>query len=131
MTNEAATNYDVPPVIVHMVKDDTKVQERPKETRTSHRTITLTAANPYQQIAGVDPARLRIQLNVIDNNPVVVSGDIGQASDLNNTAATITAPNGRMITSAMGETNIPGQDEMWLSAGVFPTKVGMTIVRQI
>jgi len=131
MTNEAATNYDVPPVIVHMVKDDTKVQERPKEIRTSHRTITLTAANPYVQIAGPDPARVRIQLNVIDANPVVVSGDIGQASDLSNTAATITAPNGRMITSSMGETNIPGQDEMWLSAGVFPTKVGMTIVREI
>lgn len=125
-------NYDDPvPVAVHLVKDDTKTEKRPKEIRTSHKTYTLTLANPYVQVVGVDPARKDIYLNVIDANPVVISGDIGQASDLSNTTTPITNPNGRLITSALGEIRICGQDEMWLSAGVYPTKVGVTIVREI
>lgn len=125
-------NYDdVIPVTVRIVGDDTKEEKRPREIRTAHRTFILTASNPYIQVAGIDPARKLISLNVVDANPVVVGGDITQASDLNNLAATITSPNGRLINSALGDINILGQDECWISAGTYPTKVGVTITREI
>ena len=124
-------NYDDVPITVRIVGDDTKQEKRPTEIRTAHRTFVLTLANPYQQIVGFDPARKLVSLNVIDNNPVVVSGDIAQASDGANTTATITNPNGRMVNAAMGDVAFLGQDELWISAGTYPTKVGITIVREI
>lgn len=123
------------PVTVHIVKDDTKTGEkRPEEFRTSHRTIVLTAANPYALIGGYDPARVWIKLNVFDNN-VVLCGDVSQANDLSNQTTGLNFPNGRLLGAGAGvasvEYEIHGQDEQWIVTGTYPTRVGITITRKI
>lgn len=126
MTNE------IPPLDVNIVSGTVNVGEkRPKECRASHRTAVLTATNPTYNIAGYDPARKCISINVMDN-PVVLSESTGQASDLANTTGTLASPNGRILPVSNGsEYYIETEDELWLSTNTFPTRVGFTIIREI
>lgn len=115
-------------IVASTVTEGTK---RPKENRASHRTAVLTAANPTFNIAGFDPARKCISLNVLDN-PVVLTNGTGQASDTSNTSGTLATPNGRILPVSNGsEYYLETQDELWLSAATFPTRVGFTIIREI
>lgn len=119
------------PMAVHVVKDDTKGEKRPKECRTSHKTIVLTAANPVQMVVGVDPVRIEVHLEP-QTNAVVMASSIGQASDLNNVAAVLAFPNGRILNPLVGEYTVPGgSNELWLATGTYPTLVGVTVVREI
>lgn len=122
----------IPPLDVHIVSGTVTVgDKRPKECRASHRTAVLNAANPTFNIAGYDPARKCISINVLDN-PVVLSESTGQASDLANTTGTLTSPNGRLLPVSNGsEYYIETQDELWLSTNTYPTRVGFTIIREI
>ena len=126
------SHSDIPPLEVHVVGGTVDVGEkRPKELRTSHRTIVLNAANPSANVAGYDPARKEIYLNVLDN-PVVVSDSTSMANDAANLTGTMTNPNGRILPVSNGsEYCIPGQDEMWLSTNTYPTRIGVTIIREI
>lgn len=126
MTNE------VEPIPVHVVSGTVDIgPKRPKERRASHRTIVLTAANPTYNIAGYDPARKCISINVSDN-PVVLSESIGQASDPANTTGTLANPNGRLLGVSNGsEYYLETEDELWLSAATYPTRVAFTIIRRI
>lgn len=123
-----------PPLEVHVVGGTVDVGEkRPKEYRASHRTYVLNAANPYLNIAGFDPARKCAYLNVLDNS-IVLTSNLGQASDLANTAIgnAYASPNGRLLAvSAGSEYLLETQDELWVSANAYPTRVGVTIVREI
>lgn len=125
---------DEKPITVHLVKDDTKGEKRPEEYRSAHRTIVLTAANPYQQIAGYDPGRVMVKINVMDN-PVVLCGDVSQASDLANQTSGLTNPNGRILGTGAGSASIEyeilAQDDQWIAAAAYPTRVGITITRKI
>lgn len=115
-------------IVASTVTEGTK---RPKENRASHRTAVLTAANPTFNIAGFDPARKCISINVLDN-PVVLTNGTGQASDTANTTGTLATPNGRLLPVSNGsEYYLETQDELWLSAATFPTRVGFTIIREI
>lgn len=115
-------------IVASTVTEGTK---RPKENRASHRTAVLTAANPTFNIAGFDPARKCISINVLDN-PVVLTNGTGQASDTSNTSGTLATPNGRILPVSNGsEYYLETQDELWLSAATFPTRVGFTIIREI
>lgn len=126
-------NYDdtgtIPPVNVRIIEDENKAKDRPKELRTSHRTFVLTAIQPYAQLAGYDPGRMRIDMNVMDN-PIVLSGSISSASDPSNTTGTLVTPNGRLMPVA-NDYHITGPDEQWISAAVYPTRVGITIIREL
>jgi hypothetical protein len=126
MTNE------IPPLDVNIVSGTVTVGEkRPRECRASHRTVVLTATNPTYNIAGYDPARKCITINVLDNS-VVLTESTGQASDLANTTGTLTSPNGRLLGVSNGsEYYIETQDELWLSTATYPTRVGFTIIREI
>jgi hypothetical protein len=126
------TIQDIPPIDVNIVSGTLDVgQKRPKEYRASHKTAVLNAANPTYQLAGFDPARCEIYLNVLDNSVVLTSSN-GQASDLANTTGTLTSPNGRLLGVSNGsEYCIKGQNEMWVSAATYPTRVGFTIIREI
>lgn len=120
-------------VKVHIIKDDTKqpvTEKRPEEYKTTHRTIVLTAANPYQMIAGYDPRRITIHITVADN-PVVLSGSTGQAGDQANTTGTLANPNGRYVPIENPEIEVPGQNELWVSSAAYPTRVACSIVRCI
>lgn len=125
---------DIPLLHVHIASSDVpqvQAEKRPKEKRVAHRTFVLTTANPTANIAGYDPARCEMYLNVLDN-PVVVSGSTSQANDPANTVGALATPNGRMLPVSNGsEYCIPGPDETWLSAATYPTRVGVTIVRDI
>lgn len=123
-------NYDdvVPPILVQIAPDPSK-EKRPKEIRTSHRTIVLSANVPYALVAGVDPARIAVLMNVMDN-PIVLSGSISEASDTANLTGTLINPNGRLMPVNV-DYKIPGQDDMYISAATYPTRVGVTIVREI
>ena len=122
----------MPPLEVHVVGGTVDVgTKRPKENRASHRTIVLTATNPTYNIAGFDPARKCISLNVLDNS-VVLTESTGQASDAANTTGTLTTPNGRLLGVSNGsEYYLETQDELWVSAATYPTRVGITIIREI
>lgn len=121
-----------PPLEVHVVGGTVDVGEkRPKENRASHRTVVLNAANPSYNIAGFDPARKCVYLNVLDN-PVVLTSNISQANDLANTTGTLTTPNGRLLAvSAGSEYLLETQDELWISTNTYPTRVGITIIREV
>ena len=122
----------IPPLDVHIVSGTVNVgDKRPKECRASHKTVVLNAANPTYNVAGYDPARKCVSINVLDN-PVVLSDSIGQASDLANTTGTMINPNGRLLAVSNGsEYYVETQDELWLSTNVYPTRVGFTIIREI
>lgn len=80
--------------LVHLVGIDPNVElppqreKRPEELRVSHRTYVLTAANPYMNIAGVDPARVEMHLDPLDN-PVVICASTSQANDAANSASSV------------------------------------------
>lgn len=122
----------IPPIDVHIVSGTVTVgDKRPKECRASHRTVVLNATNPTYNIAGYDPARKCISINVLDN-PVVLSESTSQAGDLANTTGTMLNPNGRLLGVSNGsEYYIETQDELWLSTNVYPTRVAFTIIREI
>lgn len=104
---------------------------RPKELRVTHKTIVLTSTNPVAQLAGVDPARVEMLVNVLDN-AVVLSSNISQATDSANTTGTLAFPNGRVFPANSGEYRIPGgSNEIWFSAAAYPTRVGTSIIREI
>jgi hypothetical protein len=126
---DANAHNTIPPLSVAIVSDATKIEKRPTEIRSSHRTVVLTAANPYVQITGYDPARCEIRMDIMDN-PVVLCRSVSAASDLNNTTGTMTAPNGRLMPPGVDYT-ILGVDELWLSTNTYPTRVGLSIFRQI
>jgi len=122
----------IPPLDVNIVSGTIDIGEkRPKENRVSHRTAVLTATNPTFNIAGFDPARRCININVLDN-PVVLCSSIGQASDPANTTGSLATPNGRLLPVSNGsEYYLETQDELWLAAATYPTRVGFTITREI
>lgn len=124
-------NYDdqvIPPINVRVIKDENAGEKRPKELRSSHRTVVLTAANPWVQIAGYDPARVCVYMNVYDN-AIVLSGSVSEASDLANTTGTLLAPNGRLMQIG-NDYVIHGNDELFVSAAVYPTRVGYSTLRE-
>lgn len=195
---------------VHVVRDDTKGEKRPVEIRSAHRTIVLTSTQPYAQLVGYDPARKLLKINAFDN-PIVISGDISQASDPTNlivatasvywinlpasgvaaynnnnvpvqvqvgggtvsqiavngvnTGVTsgfinvpangtitvtytvapttwnitgpsigIATPNGRLLygsATLSNEYEVAGQDEQWVTAATYPTRVSFSIFREV
>lgn len=126
-----SAEIDIPPLNVYVVGTAVKGDKRPKETRVSHKTYVLNASNPVLQIGGYDPARLEIYINVLDN-PVVLSGSIGQASDLSNTTGTMLSPNGRLLGVSNGsEYCFKGENEAWISTNTYPTRVAVSVVREI
>lgn len=126
------TTTDIPPLNVHVVSSDVKTPEkRPREKRVSSKTIVLTAANPFQMAVGIDPARCEVHIESITNS-VVMSHGISQASDASNLIAVPVNPNGRILNPLVGEYIVPGgANEIWFSAGTYPTMVGITVVRDI
>jgi hypothetical protein len=118
----------IQPVLVKIAPDPA-LEKRPTELRTSERTYVLTASNPYMQIVGHDPARKEILMNVLDN-PIVLCRSTAQASDLNNTTGTMAAPNGRIMPVGL-DYRIPGPDQYWIATNTYPTRVGVTIVREV
>jgi hypothetical protein len=133
MSQELHQNTDyIPPLKVHSEQLEQIAKSlRPKEIRVSHKTIVLTAANPFQQLAGIDPARIAVLINVLDNS-VVLCGNSSQASDVSNTTGTLAAPNGRILSASAGEYELPGNgNEVWFSTATYPTRIGTTIVREI
>jgi hypothetical protein len=128
------SELDIKPLDVNVVSGTVNVgDKRPKENRASHRTVVLTATNPTFNIAGFDPARKCVNVNVMDNT-VVLSSSISAASDPQNTvvANAYANPNGRILPVSNGsEYYLETQDELWLSANTYPTRVGITIIREI
>lgn len=106
-------------------------QPKRYELRGAYRSFVLTAANPYQQIAGPDPLRKYITISGNATNPLVICGNVSQASDPNNAAVPITQPNGRYIPPGIEEWCIEGQQDVWVVASAFPTIVGCTILREV
>lgn len=74
--------YGNEPLFVHVtnLKDMGLEDARSKELRASHRTLVLSAANPFLNIAPYDPARREIHIDPIDN-PVIITSNVSQASD--------------------------------------------------
>jgi hypothetical protein len=125
------TETEIPPLNVYVVGTSVKGDKRPEELRTSHKTYVLNAINPVLQIAGYDPARQELYISVLDN-PVVLSGSIGQASDTVNTTGTMQNPNGRLLPVSNGaEYCCKGQNEAWISTNTYPTRVAISVVRKI
>lgn len=127
--DDAIVSPEMPTVNVRVIEDANKAKDRPKEIRSSHRTIVLTSTNPWAQLVGYDPARISLFMNVMDN-PIVLSGSVSEASDLANTTGTLLAPNGRLMPVA-NDYVVRAHDEQWVSAATYPTRVSFTIVRQI
>ncbi len=120
----------IPAIKVHLVKSDLQ-EKRPREYRVTHKTVVLTATSPTYQLMGVDPARKEVHIEVQENQ-AVLSSNTQQANDLANTTVGLANPNGRILNSAVGEYIIPGgANEIWFSAAVYPTRIGVTIVRYV
>lgn len=108
-------------------------EPRKYEIRAAYRTAIINAANPYQQITGYDPLRMRIRISGTTKN-IVVCGSISQASDPNNAAGAATAaPNGRLLPLGTFEWTVEGQNEVWITAATadMPIAVGYEIVRKV
>lgn len=119
------------PMHVHVVNMPASVPDRPKERRISSKTVVLNAANPFQIAVGVDPARIECHIEPLTNQ-VVMSHSISQAGDASNQANPYVNPNGRVLSNLVGEYVVAGgANEIWFTANVFPTLVGITIVREI
>jgi len=123
------TMVEGPPLPVHVVNHP---EPKRYEIRAAYRSAVLTVTNPFAQIAGYDPLRECIRFSGGNVNAYVISGSISQASDANNLAAVIANPNGRLIPAAANWAPFTeGQNEVWLSAGVYPTIIGYEIIRKV
>lgn len=122
------TQEQTAPVKVEIVNHPTPKRY---ELRAAYRSIVLTAANPYQQMAGPDPLRKHITLSGVAKN-VIIGSSVSQVSDPNNAAAAAN-PNGRFIPLGVMEWCIEGQQEIWVTAATadLPVIVGFTIVREV
>ena|SRR6266700_7340359 len=100
--------------------------------RGAYRSVVLTTANPYLQIAGADPLRKHVTLSGVSKN-VIICGNVSQASDPNNAVTATPNPNGRFIPLGVVEWRIEGQQEIWVTAATsdLPVIVGFTIVREV
>ncbi len=128
------THTEIPPLDVRIISGTVDIGEkRPREYRASHRTFVLTAVNPFANVAGFDPARKCVSINVLDNS-IVLSESISQANDPQNiTIANAYAnPNGRLLAVSNGsEYYLETQDELSPSSNVYPTRVGVTLIREV
>lgn len=116
------------PIKVHAVN---LPEPKTYECRSSYRTAVLTALNPTVNIAGYDPLRERIRFSPAQND-YVISGGISQAEDQLNLVTPYANPNGRLVPALTNaEVICEGQNEVWLSASVYPTMVGYEIVRKV
>lgn len=91
---------DIPRIIAikaHLESLDKK-EKIPEGLRVSHRTIALSATNPFLQLAGVDPGRKEIHIEVLDNQ-VVLSTSTSQASDAANGPASVVSTPPAAITT--------------------------------
>jgi hypothetical protein len=127
--DDAVVSPEMPTVNVRVIEDANKAKDRPKEIRSSHRTIVLTLANPWVQLVGYDPARISLFMNIMDN-PVVLSGSISEASDPANLTGALVAPNGRLMPVG-NDYVVRAHDEQFVSAATYPTRVSFTIIRQV
>lgn len=109
-------------------------QPKSYERHSAFRSFVLSAANPYQQVAGYDPLRECIRVSGVAN-AIVICGSISQASDPNNTVSPFAAPNGRFIPGgaalAAMEWTVDGTGEVWIATNTFPTIVGVEIIRKV
>lgn len=102
------------------------------ERRAAYQSKVLTASTPFDQVCGYDPLRECVRFSGGNANPYVISGSKSQASDVNNLAAVIATPNGRYVpANAAYETTAEGQNDIWVSAGVYPTIIGYEIIRKV
>jgi len=122
------TTAKVDPVPVEIVNHPTPKRY---ELRGAYRSVVLTAANPYQQIAGPDPLRKYVTISGTAANAFVVCGSISQASDPNNVATPLVNPNGRYIPNGIEEWCIEGNQEIWVVTNTYPTIIGFTILREV
>lgn len=118
----------IDPIRVHVVLDDTQKESPRVVWRASERTTVLNASNQFEMIASYDPMRDEVRITVSDN-PIVVSRSRAQACDTSNTSGTLANPNGRLIANGANEYSVRGSNEVWISAAVYPTRVGYEIVR--
>lgn len=124
MTRSDVTN----PIPVEIVNHP---EPKKFETRAAYRSAVLTAANPWAQIAGYDPLRECIEFSPA-SNAYVISGSISQATDGNNLVAVIANPNGRYVPANVATViQTRGQNDVWVSAGVYPTIIGYEIIRKV
>jgi hypothetical protein len=100
------------------------------ERRAAYRTVVLTAANPFAQIAGPDPLREYIRFSGAAN-AYVISSSVSQASDAANVATPYANPNGRLISANSLEIITEGQTDVWVTGNTYPTMVGYEIIRKV
>lgn len=115
MSQDTDLVYGNEPLYVHVMNlkelgIGTEGEKRPKECRVTYRTITLTAANPVQQLLGVDPGRREIHCEALDF-PIVITSNTQQANDvLNGPSSVISTPPGAISQPAVPASGVAVQN---------------------
>lgn len=85
-------------------------------------TVTLTAANPIQNLVNHEPNRCKLQL-IVPDNPVVVCDSYGQACDQANQTAGLLNPNGGLLPVSAYAYELPTTDLLYVTAAAYPARV--------
>lgn len=121
------------PIRVHITGTDVvapaAAAKRQKRLTLSPHTITLTAQNPFMSLCGQEPNRTLVKVLVTDN-PVVLCDSAGQAGQLPNTVAGLTNPEGAYLPVSTIFYDFPTNDQLWVAAAVFPTRVTVVLVSE-
>lgn len=127
--SEPMSARDYPAVRVHVESSDVPhpAPHWPR-LRITVRTIVLTAAQPYNDLALEDPAREYILLQVFGNNAVLCTS-YSQAQDPANQAAGLPNPNGCLLSTGL-VIPIRATNRLWVAAAAFPTQISVIIAHK-
>lgn len=93
-------------------------------------TVVLTAANPVQEILGLD-AKRAYALVQAGGNDAVISNNNAEISAPVNQVAGLPAPIGMVLPYGnTAPTRIPGGERWWAAAAAYPTQVTVLVVQE-
>lgn len=122
----------IPPIPVQVINQPSApaIPREPEEV--TFTTLILTATDPVQQVAPVDPQRCECQILQAGDNDIVVAASKGEAQSASNSTALLPNPSGLIVIKTfLNPVVIKTQGRILVTAQAFPTRVGVIITRRI
>lgn len=94
-------------------------------------TLILTATDPVQQLAPIDPLRRDCIVMQAGDNDIIICASKGEAQAGSNSTALLPNPSGAlMLKTVLAPLSIRTQGRLFVTAQAFPTRVSVIITRR-
>lgn len=117
------SHQEITPVPVHVIADDTAVQQLPPHMDVRAYTVVITAANPVPEVLSQDHTREYAVLQALDNQVVLCSSK-SDAQNAGNTVVGLPNPAGAVLAVGIA-IPVKGTSHMRVAAAVYPSRVSV------